>query len=210
MNKRQKRGLVLLAVGMLLVLSSLGIYLAQQQEDAAAGQTAAVLLQQLENRTPSVDVQPQDDNDAPADAQPDSDNYELADPVLPEKKYMGYTLLGSISVPSVGIQLPILDQWSEAMLKIAPCRYTGSISGGNMIIMGHNYKSHFNPLHKVKVGAEVEIENTIGRTFRYRVAKIEYLHRTEGERLPSEEYPLTIFTCRPGGLERIILRCEAA
>lgn len=196
MNKQQKRGLVLLAVGMILVLSSLGIYLAQQQEDAAAGQTAAVLLQQLENKTP------------PADVEPEGDSYAQADPALPEKKYMGYTMLGSISVPSVGIKLPILDQWSEEMLKVAPCRYAGSISGGNMIIMGHNYKSHFNPLHDVEVGAEVEIENTIGKVFRYRVAKIEYLQGAEGEKLPTKEYPLTVFTCRPGGLERVVLRCE--
>lgn len=186
-----------MAAGLMLVLCGLGMHLAQQQEDISAGQTATVLLQQLENKAPAVDVLPGTESAVPAD------------PVLPEKKYMGYTLLGSISVPSVGIQLPILDQWSEEMLKVAPCRYAGSISGGDMIIMGHNYKSHFNPLHKVEVGAEVEIKNTIGKVFRYRIAKIEFLHRTEGEKLPTDEYPLTVFTCRPGGLERIILRCEA-
>ena len=197
MNKRQKRGLVLLAVGILLVLSGLSIYISQQQEDIAAGQTAAVLLQQLEIKTSSVQMETE------------AVEQEPIDPVLPEKKYMGYTLLGSIRVPSVDLELPLLDQWSEKMLKVAPCRYTGSISGGDMIIMGHNYRSHFRPLHKVKIGAEVEVENTIGTVFRYRVVEIEVLHRTEGEKLPNAAYPLTIFTCRPGGLERLILRCEA-
>lgn len=201
MNKRQKRGLVLLATGLMLVLGGLSIHLAQEQEDVSAGQTAAVLLQQLEDKTPQIDMDVQE---------PEAEAHEPVDPVLPEKKYMGYTLLGSISVPSVGIRLPVLDQWSEDMLKIAPCRYLGSLSGGDMVIMGHNYKSHFNPLHRIEVGAEVEFENTIGRVFRFRVAKIEYLHRTEGEKLPNGEYPLTIFTCTPGGLERIIVRCEAA
>lgn len=196
MNKHQKRGLFLLAVGIALVLSGLGMYLAQQQEDAAAGQNAAVLLQQLESKT------------LPAKPRPEVETAEPVDPALPEVTYMGYTLLGSIRVDSVGIELPILDQWSEEMLKVAPCRYAGSISGGNMIIMGHNYKSHFHPLHKVQVGAQVEIENTIGTVFRYRVAKIESLHRTEGQKLPTQEYPLTIFTCSPGGLERTVLRCE--
>ena len=186
-----------MAVGVILVLCGLGIYVAQQQEDAAAGRTAAILLAQLEDKT------------LPAEPQPEDDGHVPADPVLPEKKYMGYTLLGSVSVPSVGVQLPILDQWSEDMLKVAPCRYTGSISGGNMIIMGHNYKSHFSPLRQVKVGAEVEIENTVGKVFRFRVAKIEYLYRTDGENLPNPAYPLTIFTCAPGGLELVVIRCEA-
>lgn len=197
MNKRQKRGLLLLAIGVVLILSGLGMYFAQQQEDRAAGQTAAVLMEKLENKT--THIQPQEQGQ-PSDAE---------DPALPEVTYMGYTLLGSIRVRSVGIQLPVLDQWSEELLKIAPCRYAGSISGGNMIIMGHNYKSHFNPLHKAQVGAEVVFENTIGTEFRYRIAKIEHLHRTEGQKLATEEYPLTIFTCSPGGLERTVLRCEA-
>ena len=196
MNKRQKRGLLLLAAGLILVLCGLGMHLAQQQEDVAAGQTAAVLLQKLDDKT------------LLSDAENGSQPHENIDPVLPEKVYMGYSLLGSISIPSVGIRLPVLNQWSEDMLKVAPCRYAGSISGGDMIIMGHNYKSHFTPLQKIREGAEVEFENTEGKTFRYRVAKIEYLHRTEGEKLPSE-YPLTIFTCTPGGLERIVVRCEA-
>lgn len=193
MNKRQKAGAWLVLAGLLLVLTGLGIHLVQERQDTMAGQTAALLLQQLDQKTLPVETAPAEEN---------------PDPVLPEKVYMGYRLIGSISIPSVGIRLPILHDWSEEMLKVAPCCYSGSISGGDMIIMGHNYKSHFTPLHRIEVGAAVEFENTVGKTFRYRVAEIEYLHRTEGEQLPSE-YPFTIFTCTPGGLERVVVRCEA-
>lgn len=196
MNKKQKQGAVLLVVGIVLVLCGLGIHIAQERQDALAGQTAALLLQQLDQKTLPVET-------------PTDTETKNQDPELPERKYMGYSLIGSISIPSVGIRLPVLDDWSEDKLKVAPCRYTGSISSSNMIIMGHNYKSHLTPLHKVEVGAEVEFENAVGKVFRYRVAEIEHLHRTQGEDLLSE-YPLTIFTCTPGGLERIVVRCEAA
>lgn len=197
MNNRQKRGVVLLALGLILVLCGLVVHLGQSQEDTAAGQMAAVLLQQLDNKA------------LPTDTLTDEDVGVDTDPALPTKTYMGYTMIGSIFVPSVGIRLPILNEWNEDMLKVAPCRYGGSLSGGDMIIMGHNYKSHFNPLHKIVEGAEIRIENTVGKVFCYRVAKIEYLHRSQGEQLPSEEYPLTVFTCTPGGLNRMVLRCEA-
>lgn len=196
MNKHQMRGLIFLAAGILLVLCGLGIHLAQQQEDAVAGQTAAILLQYLDDKTVPVII----DTNMPSQ--------DSIDPVLPQKTYMGYHMIGSIEVPSVDVRLPVLGDWSEELLKVAPCRYQGNISDGNLIIMGHNYKAHFNPLHKVSVGAEVEFENAVGRIFCYRVAKIEKLHRTQGELLPSDEYPLTIFTCSPGGLERVVLRCE--
>lgn len=182
-------------MGISLVLCALGIHLLQQWQDALAGQTATLLLQQLDQKNPT----PPEVTDPTVPTQ---------DPQLPEQTYMGYKLIGSISIPSVGIRLPVLDDWNEEMLKVAPCRYQGSISGGDMIIMGHNYKSHFTPLHQVKPGAEVAFENTLGKVFHYRVVQIEYLHRTQGEALPSS-YPLTIFTCTPGGLERIVIRCEA-
>ena len=195
MNKHMKRACILLLAGLLLVCVALGIHLWQLRQETMAGQTAALLLQQLElNRLPMPETEEKPDS-APADTQ------------LPEKQYMGYTLIGSITVPSVGIQLPVLNDWSDQMLKVAPCRYQGSISGGNMIVMGHNYKTHFAPLRKVTVGAEVVFCNTAGREFRYKVAAIETMHRNEGYRLASE-YPLTIFTCTPGGINRFVVRCE--
>lgn len=77
-----------------------------------------------------------------------------------------------------------------------------------MILMGHNYQSHFTPLHDIAVGAEVEFEDVEGIVYRYTVAKIEYLYKNEGEQLPSE-YPLTLFTCTADGQNRIIVRCES-
>ena len=202
MNSRQKRGLVLLAVGAVLVLCGLGMHLAQRQEDIAAGQTAAVLLQQLEVKLPPVD-------DAVTESeQPESEHHTPADPVLPERKYMGYTLLGSIHVPSVGVRLPILDQWSEEMLKVAPCRYAGSISGGNMIIMGHNYKSHFGYISQLKIGDAVIFTDMDGNVTEYKVVGTDVLAPTEVETIIAGDFDLTLFTCTYGGKSRVTVYCD--
>lgn len=195
MNKHRKRACALLAAGLVLICAALGIHLVQQKQDQIAGETAALLLQQLErNRTPAAEPQIPED--------------ESVDSQLPPRQYLGYPLIGSIVIPSVNIRLPVLNDWDEAMLKVAPCRYRGSISGGDLILMGHNYKSHFTPLRSVQVGAEVAFTNTEGKVFRYRVAAVEKLHRDWGEQLTSQ-YPLTIFTCTPGGIYRFVVRCEA-
>lgn len=194
MNKHRKRACVLLLAGLLFLCAALGIHLVQQKQDQLAGETATLLLQQLElNRVPAAVEETEDTQ---------------SDALLPERQYMGYPLIGSLSIPSVAIRLPVLNDWDEAMLKVAPCRYRGSISGENLIIMGHNYKSHFTPLRSVQIGAEVEFTNVDGKVFRYRVAEIETLHRNAGEQLDSD-YPLTIFTCTPGGIYRFVVRCEA-
>lgn len=195
MDKHKKRACALLLVGLLLILSALGIHLAQIRQDAVAGQTSALLLQQLElNRLPVTSIE-----QLPEQA--------VSDALLPPRQYMGYSMIGSLKISSVGIRLPVLGNWNEEMLKVAPCLYRGSLSGGNMIIMGHNYKSHFTPLRKVQLGDEVVFTNTDGKVFRYRVEAIEILHRNEGEKLDSE-YPLSIFTCTPGGINRFVARCQ--
>lgn len=200
MNKHTKRGMILLLVGTILVCAALGMHLLQKWQDDMAGQSANSLLQQLELNKSFVDTDGDTKNtqqDKPEDSK------------MPQKEFLGYRLCGSLRIDSVSIHLPILNDWDYDMLKVAPCRYRGTISGENLIIMGHNYQSHFTPLHNISVGETVEFENTYGMVFRYKVAQIEYLKRSEGEKLDSH-YPLTLFTCTPGGLERIVVRCDYA
>ena len=196
MTKRQKRGCVLVFVGIFLILASLLLHITQEKQDQIAGKNAHILLQQLKlnqvsfTQSTHKEVLPE----IPVSS------------VMPEKEYLGYAMIGTLRVPSVGIELPVLSNWSYELLNVAPCRYSGSIPEENMILMGHNYKSHFTPLHDVTEGAAVEFENVDGTVYHYTVDKIEILHKNDGELLPSA-YPLTLFTCTPGGQNRVVIRC---
>ena len=185
-----------------MVFAAMGIHLAQEKQDALAGEMAQVLLQHLQLNKISVDVPLEIENEIPQETVTDIPKITE----MPEKDYLGYSMIGTLRVPSVGIELPILSTWSYEQLDVAPCRYTGSIPEENMILMGHNYKSHFTPLHDVEVGAEISFEDVNGIVYRYAVAEIIHLHKTDGELLPSS-YPLTLFTCTPGGQNRVIVRC---
>lgn len=197
MTKLQKRGWTLICCGLVLILASLLLHFTQEQQDQMAGNNADILLQQLElSRVPTQPSVPQPNTPSSTDIP------------MSEKEYLRYSMIGTIRVPSVDIELPVLSSWSYELLNVAPCRYYGSISGENMIIMGHNYKSHFTPLHDVAIGSDVVFEDVNGATTAFQVAEITTLHKNEGEKLPSE-YPLTLFTCTPGGQNRIIVRCES-
>jgi len=199
MTGRQKRGVALVAVGLSLILCSAGIHLMQEQEDAMAGQSAGILLQQLDlSRTPIALPEPE----SPQQPQ----KQEQTPSGMPEKSYLGYSMIGTIRVPSVDMELPVLSTWDYDLLKVAPCRYSGTLQEENLILMGHNYKSHFTPLHAVAMGDSVEFEDVNGVVTRYTVAQITILYKNDGEKLPSE-YPLTLFTCSAGGQNRIVIRC---
>lgn len=203
----KKRGCILIFLGIALVVISLGLHLAQEKSDQIAGENSRILLRQLQLSNAPVAVPDRIPEATPTHEEP------LSEPVaphsMPEKEYLGYSMIGTLRVSSVGVELPVLSTWSYELLKVAPCRYTGSVAGEDMILMGHNYKSHFKPLHKVKVGDTVEFEDVNGVVYHYVVAQIMTLHKNEGELLPSD-YPLTLFTCTPGGQRRRIIRCEIA
>lgn len=192
MNKRQKRGCILAAVGLCMVLLAAAMQFMQENRDRLAGENAQILLRELTlSRTvlSAPDTQTQTD--------------------MPEKEYLGYAMIGCLRIGSVGLELPVLSQWSYELLDVAPCRYSGSIAGGDLILLGHNYQSHFAPQMEVCEGDSVEFEDVNGVCCRYTVAAVEILRGWEGEKLPSG-YPLSIFTCTPGGQSRLVLRCEAA
>ena len=43
--------------------------------------------------------------------------------------------IGVLEIPSLELTLPVMSEWSYAGLKIAPCRYSGSVYTGSMAIV---------------------------------------------------------------------------
>lgn len=126
---------------------------------------------------------------------------------LPQTTLAGYDLVGIVRAPTLGLELPVLDSWSYDLLQISPCRYSGSIQEGNLILLGHNYKRHFAPLKKINVGDFVEFCDINGTVYKYEVAETEILQKTELERLTVSDFDLTLFTCTNGGYSRFVVRC---
>ena len=212
MNKHTKRGCVLVALGLCMVLAGTAMYMMYRKQDSLAGQNASALLDQFKaNRHLFVEAP-----ERPGHSQP-MENPEAATGVpgetqpqeMPEMSYSGYSIIGILRVPSLGLELPVLKNWSYPLLNVAPCRYSGNLADGNLIIMGHNYASHFTPLHYIELGTAVEFEDAWGNVHRFVVETRETLHKTQGEDLPSD-YPLSLFTCTAGGQSRLVIRCGEA
>ena len=109
----------------------------------------------------------------------------------------------SINIPSIGLTLPVEE--STIIDGVWQISYQGAShldksadpgEGGNMVIYGHNKKSLFGPIRRLKEGDLIEIKNEEGVLYSYRVVKtvittpddIEYV-------LPKSEEILTLYTC---------------
>ena len=196
---------VMLGAGLLLIAAALALAAYNVIDAQRAARSAAQALEALSQTTAVSAAEPEEASadDAPA---------YLADPEMPMPtvSFDGNDYIGRVDVPSLGLSLPVISEWSYPRLKIAPCRYTGSAYLDNLIIAAHNYGSHFGNLNRLNNGDTVTFTDVDGNQFTYAVSLIEDLPGTAIEEMQAGEWDLTLFTCTLGGRSRVTVRCERA
>nr|WP_295952538.1 sortase [uncultured Agathobaculum sp.] len=194
---------VMLGAGLLLIAAALALAAYNVIDAQRAARSAAQALEALSQTTAvsATDPEQASADDAPA---------YLADPEMPMPtvSFDGNDYIGRVDVPSLGLSLPVISEWSYPRLKIAPCRYTGSAYLDNLIIAAHNYSSHFGNLNRLNNGDTVTFTDVDGNQFTYAVSRIEDLPGTAIEEMQAGEWDLTLFTCTLGGRSRVTVRCE--
>ena len=188
----KKSGVILISLGAVLILAALLLLLYNRSEDRRAGQEAESLLEDVRSTmAANADPEPQEE---PAEE-------------------ITYDYAGVIAIPDLSLELPVIDQWSYARLKVAPCRQSGAAADGDLVIAAHNYKSHFGYLDRLQPGASVIFTDMEGTVYRYAVEEIRQLEPEDVEDVSSvfsSEYPLVLYTCTPGGKARVAVFCRWA
>ena len=153
---------------------------------------------------------------APEDGETAPGETEIPDHVLnpamemPETAVDGASYIGVLRIPALGLSLPVIGEWSDDGAKLAPCRYAGSAYTDDLVIAGHNYRTHFGSLGRLSVGDEVTFCDLDGNVFVYRAAAKETLAPEDTEEMTDSGWALTLFTCTTGGAYRLAIRCERA
>ena len=188
----KKSGVILISLGAVLILAALLLFLYNRSEDRRAGQEAESLLEDVRSTmAANADPEPQEE---PAEE-------------------ITYDYAGVIAIPDLSLELPVIDQWNYARLKVAPCRQSGAAADGDLVIAAHNYKSHFGYLDRLEPGASVIFTDMEGTVYRYAVEGIRQLAPEDAEDVSSvfsSEYPLVLYTCTPGGKARVAVFCRWA
>ena len=188
----KKSGVILISLGAVLILAALLLFLHNRSEDRRAGQEAESLLEDARSAMAAdTDPEPQEE---PAEE-------------------ITYDYAGVIAIPDLSLELPVIDQWNYARLKVAPCRQSGAAADGDLVIAAHNYKSHFGYLDRLEPGASVIFTDMEGTVYRYAVEEIRQLEPEDVEDVSSvfsSEYPLVLYTCTPGGKARVAVFCRWA
>ena len=208
MKRKGKAGTIFITAGSLLLAAALLLVGYNLVDEYRAGQTANHVMQILQQQMPET---PSDGMRMQEDASPKQ--MELPDYVLnpdmemPIQEIEGNDYIGLLEIPSLGISLPVMSEWSYPKLKLAPCRYHGSAYTGSLTIAAHNYRTHFGPVRDVSAGTQVFFTDVKGRRFSYEVSAVETIEATAIEDAVSEAWDLTLITCTPGGQARVAVHC---
>ena len=208
---KRKRGGFLMALGALLLTAALGLAAWNLYEGYRAEQTSTTVVQQLHTVVPDTPVQPTTPTlpDSTGSGEVEIPDYILApDMEMPTVTVDGRKYIGTLALPSLGLEFPIVSRWSYDALLDSPCRYTGSAYSGDLVLAAHNYNSHFGKLKNLHQGDRVIFTDVDGNVFTYEVAVKETLRPTAVEEMTSGQWPLTLFTCTIGGSYRVTIRCE--
>ena len=183
-----------------------------QQENAVAQaeveEVMPQLVQQIRENTETEETIPEDETipelelQIPVELLTEEDK-EMTEVEIKDNRYIGF-----LSIPDLGLELPIMSTWSYPQLNIAPCRYTGSVRGEDLVLMAHNYDSHFGRLSQLDLGDGVSFTDMDGQTIYYEVVGKDVLDPSAVEEMTSGAFDLTLFTCTYGGGSRITVYCD--
>lgn len=127
---------------------------------------------------------------------------------MPTAQVDGDDCIGVLSIPVLELELPVLTDWSYTKLKIAPCHYFGSYYEKDFVIAAHNYQSHFGRLSELHPKDLILFTDIFGKVYYYEVVLLETLSGDATEEMISSGFDLSLYTCTPGGANRITVRCK--
>lgn len=188
---RTYRGYIYIAIGVVLIIIAAFLVRYNFSESAGAGKASEELLEGVIEQMPEV-VLPGD----------------VSGP-MPAVNVVGRSFVGTVEIPSLGLLLPIQDEWSKENAKLSVCRYKGSVYDNDLIVCGHNYTEHFGNLNQLQIGDPVIVTDMNGRSFYFQVTNMETLGAYAANEMEAGEWDFTMFTCTIGGANRVTIRCEA-
>ena len=212
MNAR-RLGVLLIAVGAGAMIASIVAVMLNRAEDNRAAAFSEHTAQSL-SRQISMSPLPVENQQRPETSDAADPNGEGLPEHSPEtadepRSLMidGADYIGVLSIPALGLELPVGKTWSYPALKLTPCRYSGSIENNSLVIAGHNYQSHFGSIGALDIGRPILLTDVEGTQHMYHVVKIEVVQPYSVSAVTESEYDLTLFTCTPNGQQRIVVRC---
>ena len=201
----KKVGSFFITVGLLLMAAAFGLVWHNRFEAKEAGRKAESILAELSaviRERSEIDISAED-LFSPVEA--DKTVPVMATETINENRYIGI-----LEIPALEIALPVAENWTDELLCLSPCRYSGSYYTDDLVICGHNYAEHFAPIKYIEPEELVCFVTVEGTQYFYSVVQRETVWPLQIDQMLGKEdvpWDLTLFTCNNGGESRCAIRC---
>ena len=223
-RKRRRRihpGTIFIIVGVAAIAAAAAIWLYNEFDDKRASEVAEVRVQSILEIIRTYDPTSDEQGSVGAGAASDSasagsagsESQDMDAPAAGSSGGTSYVVvereayMGILTVPSLGLNLPVNLSWSYPKLRISPCRYSGDVEHNDLVIAAHSYRSHFGNINSLNIGDAVTFTDTHGREYRYYVAAQEIVPPASTRSVVTSPYDLTLFTCTFDSRSRVVVRC---
>ena len=203
---RKVFGICCIILGICCLIASVCLIAYNHREEENAQNASKNILQDVResilDNTHDESTPEEIDRDEPVEIPVDSTQEMLTTQVN------GYDCIGVLSIPVLELELPVLTDWSDTKLKIAPCHYFGSYFEKDFVIAAHNYRSHFGRLSELQPKDLILFTDVSGTVHCYEVVLLETLPGNATEEMITSGFDLSLYTCTPGGASRVTVRCS--
>ena len=182
-------GKFFIGLGILCLLAALGLIVYNSIEEKKGEQYASSLLETLKDKIENI-------------------NELSTESEMTLIEIEGYESIGILSMPSLNVELPVLNDWSYEKLKKSPCLYFGSYYDKNFVIAAHNYQSHFGRLRELQERDLITFQDNNGNVYYYEVVLTETLTKYATEEMVTSDFDLSLYTCTIDGSNRVTVRCN--
>lgn len=200
---RRKLGVSLMALGLALLAASVGLLTFNRREadraEAASLELLPAISEAIAQHQTVQETEPALQLPLPT---------EPTTPRMKEVEVDGRLCVGYVSIPRLSLDLPVLAACTDENLKISPCLYSGTTMEDDLVLAGHNYRRHFGPIRRLKIGNDVIFVDMDGNTTHYQVAAVDAVPPTAVEEVTSGQFDLALVTCTYGGETRLVVYCD--
>lgn len=208
---KKKHGMCCIIIGTMLLIAALSLVICNYRTNKIAEENSGRILSVMKEKIPKQTEPESTTPFAPDDLFHEYETQVSTETITEEAlvEIENDTYIGYISIPELGIELPVMSEWSYDNLKISPCRYKGTAAEGDIIIAAHNYNSHFGRLNELSGGEEIVFTAADGKIYNYEVIQTESISGKDVEAMEfgsSENWDLTLFTCTLSGQSRVTIR----
>lgn len=228
-KKRMYKIRFFLSVFLICILFSYYIY--AENDRNKSEEVAHQIMGQLKNNTVVNDVTTKNIiNDVIIVALDENESDNMEEPIQAEESQDGendantyvtdggesYTVDSVLTIPSLGIDYPVLSQTSEELLKISLNKYWGHGPNqvGNYCIVGHNYANGkmFGKLSQMEIGDTAILKDTASeKSVTYEAYNKYVVDPTDvscTSQLTNGKREITLITCKEYGTKRLIIKCR--